>query len=199
MSAIPKSLRGRVPVLLAALALLAGPALAQAAGGSGTSSSPPSRLQRLLGPILQLAAEPDALTASYSGAISFSGPATHINASVTYGKVQCTGSMSTGERTISYAGVGKIDLEMGLTGTSESGQRLTDQYRITLHCPSDGSPDQRSLADIANTAYQPGGRVTQASRTGGLQGPERLKGVWHANGESFSWDLCRANCRPPAP
>lgn len=188
--------RGRVLVLLAALMPLAGPALAQASGGS---AAPPSRLQRILGPILQLATEPDALTASYSGAISFSGPQTHINASVTYGKVQCTGSMSTGEGSVSYAGVGKIDLELGLTGTSESGQRLTDQYRITLHCPASSADPERSLADIANTAYQPGGRVTQASRTGGLQGPERLKGVWHANGESFSWDLCRANCRPPGP
>jgi len=188
------SSRGRVLVLLAALAPLAGPALAQSSAGSGRTPSP---LQRILGPILQLAAEPDALTASYSGAISFSGPATHINASVTYGKVQCTGSMSTGERTISYAGAGKIDLELGLSTTDDQGQRLNDLYRITLHCPSDGSSEQRSLADIANTAYQPGGRVTQASRTGGLQGPERLKGVWRANGESFSWDLCRANCRPP--
>ena len=196
MSAIAMRSRAWMLVLLAALVPLAGPALAQASGG-GSSTPPPSPLQRLLGPILQLAAEPDALTASYSGAISFSAPRTNITASVRYGKVQCSGSLYTGERTISYAGVGKIDLELGLTGTSESGQRLTDQYRITLHCPASSADPDRSLADIANTAYQPGGRVTRSTR--GLVGPERLKGVWHANGESFSWDLCRANCRPPGP
>ena len=179
--------------MLAVLAPLARPALAQSAGGPPT----PSPLQRLLGPILQLAAEPDALTASYSGALSFTGPSTHITARVIYGKVQCSGSMSTGENTVSYAGVGKIDLEMGLTGTAENGQRLTDQYRITLHCPASSADPDRSLADIANTAYQPGGQVSQSRSNGGLVGPERLKGEVHANGEIFSWDLCRANCRPP--
>ena len=188
MSALAKSSRARMLVLLAALVPLAGPVLAQ-------SSPAPSPLQNFLGALRQ-AAEPDALTASYSGAISFTAPSTSVIARVTHGKVQCTGSMSTGEGPpISYAGVGKIDLELGVGGTSESGQTLRDQYRITLHCPVNGDV-QRSMADIANTAYQPGGRVTQISRTGGLQGPERLKGVWHANGESFSWDLCRANCRP---
>jgi hypothetical protein len=183
-------------VLLAALVPLAGPVLAQSSGGSGGSAAAPSPLQSLLRGLRQMA-EPDALTASYSGAISFTAPSTSIIARVLHGKVQCNGSMSTGEGPpISYAGVGKIDLELGVGGTSESGQTLRDQYRITLHCPASSSPPERSLADIANTAYQPGGRVTQISRTGGLQGPERLKGVWHANGESFSWDLCRANCRP---
>ena len=189
--------RGPALVLLAALAPLAGPALAQGSGGSGGSAAP-SGLQRFLSGLRQFA-EPDALTASYSGAISFSGPQTSITAAVTHGKVQCSGSMSTGEGSVSYAGVGRIDLELGVGGTSESGQTLRDQYRITLHCPASTSPPERSLADIANTAYQPGGRVSQSRSTGGLVGPERLKGVWHANGESFSWDLCRANCRPPGP
>ena len=189
--------RGPALVLLAALAPLAGTALAQGSGGSGGSTAP-SGLQRFLRGLGQFA-EPDALTASYSGALSFSGPATRITARVLHGKVQCSGSMSTGESSVSYAGAGKIDLEMGLTGTSESGQRLTNQYRITLHCPASTSPPERSLADIANTAYQPGGRVSESRSTGGLVGPERLKGEWHANGEVFSWDLCRGNCRPPAP
>src|SRR5688572_22390011 len=187
------SSRGRVLVLPSPPPPAARP---PAASSSAGGSRPPPPHQILL-PTLHQPADPAAVLASSYGAISFSGPATHINASVTYGKVQCTGSMSTGERTISYAGAGKIDLELGLSTTDDQGQRLNDLYRITLHCPSDGSSEQRSLADIANTAYQPGGRVTQASRTGGLQGPERLKGVWRANGESFSWDLCRANCRPP--
>ena len=184
--------RGLVPVLLAALVPLAGPALAQGSGGNGGAT--PSPLQRLLGPILQLATEPDGLTASYSGAISFSGPSTNINARVTYGKVQCIGSMSTGERTITYGGAGKIDLEMGLSTTDARGRRLTDRYRITLHCPVNlPEHEDRSLADIANTAYQPGGRVTRTTR--GLAGPELLKGEWRANGEVFSWHLCRGNCR----
>ncbi len=185
--------RGTVLVLLTALLPLAGPALAQGSGGSGGSAAP-SQLQNFLRNLRQLA-EPDALTASYSGALSFSGPQTNITAAVTHGKVQCSGSSSTGESTVSYAGAGRIDLELGVGGTSESGQQLRDQYRITLHCPASTSPPDRSLADIANTAYQPGGRVSQSRSTGGLVGPERLKGEWRANGEVFSWDLCRANCR----
>jgi hypothetical protein len=187
--------RGLVLVLLAALAPPAGTALAQGSGGSGGSGSG-SAIGRLLGPILREAAKPDALTASYSGALSFSGPQTNITAAVTHGRVQCSGSMSTGDGSVSYAGVGKIDLELGVGGTSESGQTLRDQYRITLHCPASTSDPNRSLADIANTSYQPGGRVSQSRSTGGLVGPELLKGEWRANGEVFSWHLCRGNCRP---
>jgi hypothetical protein len=156
-----------------------------------------SEIRRALSQAARLAAEPDALTASYSGALDFSSPGTRIRAGVRFGKVQCTGTTNTGDRVITHDGVGKIDLELGVGGTSESGQTLTDQYRITLHCPSSNADPDRSLGDIANTAYQPGGRVTLTST--GLVGPERLKGEWRANGEVFSWDLCRANCRPPGP
>lgn len=183
----------------AALALLAGtarPCNAQ------SGSSPQNTLGRALGAMGAMASamtsEPNALTASYSGAISFSGPGKHIAARVTRGRVQCTGSASTGEGSITYGGVGKIDLELGLSTTDARGRRLTDQYRITLHCPVNlPEHEDRSLADIANTAYQPGGGVSRSS--GGLVGPERLKGEWHANGEVFSWDLCRGNCRQPPP
>ena len=186
--------------LAAALALLAGaprPCDAQEGGNPNNAMGGLSNLAAAM------TSAPNALTASYSGALSFSGPQTQITASVTHGRVQCTGSMSTGDGgSTSYAGVGRIDLELGLSTEDDQGRRLNDLYRITLHCPmtlpGHEGHEGRSLADIANTAYQSGGRVSQSS-AGGLKGPELLKGVWRENGEEFSWHLCRANCRQPPP